>query len=135
MPGNITKEGATEMAVLMQLAQLKFSTAAATGVVGVGNPFGRFSPGTHRALELAVHQGIPVVRLAQNGRPTAPADSNCLFIDGGTLPPHVASDLLNHCLARFGPLPPDPTSADWKIRYDRYQNAFKAAVTLPRQES
>jgi hypothetical protein len=102
-PDDATREGAAELGVLLQVAQLKKSHSV-VGLVGVGDRRGIFQHGTQRGLEFAVRQGIPVVRLARGVRFCAPSDED-IFIDGGSLPPDAAVDLLRECLERYGALP------------------------------
>src|SRR5690349_17634000 len=62
-PADISREGAGEFSVLMQIARLQ-QTSRRAGLVGVGATRGVFAPGTERALRFAVLSGVPVVKLA-----------------------------------------------------------------------
>jgi hypothetical protein len=129
-PDDATREGAAELGVLLQVAQLQKSHSV-VGLVGVGDRRGVFQHGTQRGLEFAVRQGIPVVRLARGVRFCSPSDAD-IFIDGGALSPEAAVDLLGECLARFGALPqsrsPQKLTADehrkLRARLALYQTAF-----------
>ena len=111
-PTDFARQGAAELDLLMRLVELQQSPGP-IGIVGVGNRHGIFQAGVHRALEMAVREGIPVVRLAHNGKAAA-AGSRCVFINGGTLSVVEAELLLKQCLVEFGPLPQtnDVISAD-----------------------
>lgn len=100
--GDQAREGAAEFVVLMEVARLK-QTGARSGLVAVGDRRGLFSPGAEEALQHAVREGVPVVKLAAGGRVT-PAPHG-LFLDGGALPEDAASAVLARCLERYGPLP------------------------------
>jgi hypothetical protein len=102
-PDDAPRDGAAELNVLVQLAQLQRRTDV-VGLVGVGDRRGIFQDGTQRGLEFAVRQGVPVVRLAR-GVPRCAPNENDLFIDGGLLSPEAAAALLADCLARYGALP------------------------------
>jgi|GEM_PF-6101862 len=131
LPGDANREGSAEMAILIQLAQLQKKSPTSIGVIGVGNDFGVFHHGTHRALELAVEQGMPVVRLSRTGRQPASAPQS-LFINGGQLDQESARRLLAHCLDRFGPFPRNAASAAWRAQHHRYQTEFnQAEARLP----
>jgi L-asparaginase len=102
-PDDAPRDGAAELGVLLQVAQLR-QAHSLVGLVGVGDRRGIFQDGTQRGLEFAVRQGIPVVRLARGVRFCPPSDSD-LFIDGGVLSPEAAVALLGECLQRYGALP------------------------------
>jgi hypothetical protein len=102
--GDETREGAAEFVVLLEVARLKQS-GGRVGLVAVGDRRGLFSPGAEEALQHAVRQGMPVVKLAQGGRVT-PAPHG-LFLDGGPLTEDTATQVLARCLERYGPLPKD----------------------------
>lgn len=107
-PDDAPRDGAAELHVLLQLAQLQRS-ADTVGLVGVGDRRGIFQDGTQRGLEFAVRQGVPVVRLAR-GVPACTPHENDLFIDGGLLSPEAAAALLAVCLERYGALPRSDSS-------------------------
>jgi hypothetical protein len=101
-PGDSARQGAAEFEVLMCVAQTR-RAAALFGLVGVGDRDGRFPPGAETALEQVARMGVPIVRLAQStGLPARPGD---VFIEGGSLSPEVAKQILRNCLARYGALP------------------------------
>ncbi len=102
-PGDAPRDGAAELGVLLQLAQLQ-KAQPVVGLVGVGDHRGIFQDGTQRGFEFAIKQGVPVVRLARGPRACSPAKTD-LFIDGGSLSPDAAVALLSKCLARYGALP------------------------------
>ena len=129
-PNDPPRDGAAELGVLLQVAQLRQSNRV-VGLVGVGDRRGIFQDGTQRGLEFAVRQGIPVVRLARGTRFCLPSN-NDLFIDGGALTPEAAVELLGECLQRYGALPAfdlsqPPTSHEvraLRAKLALYQAAF-----------
>lgn len=123
-PGDASREGAAEMGVLLKLAELQ-QTQSAVGLVGVGDRRGIFQEGTQRALEFAIRQGVPVVRLARgtSARPNRDVDT---FIDGGVLSPEAAAALLADCLRRYGPLPKSKSSEPTRAEL----NALRRQLTL-----
>ena len=126
---DFVRQGAAELDLLMRLVELQQSPGP-IGIVGVGNRHGIFQAGVHRALEMAVREGIPVVRLAQNGEPAA-AGSCCVFINGGTLSVAEAELLLKQCLAEFGPLPQanDAISQEMSTQLARFQAVFDRGIS------
>ncbi len=102
-PGDIEREGAAELDVMLRVAQLQ-QQHEVVGLVGVGDRRGLFQEGTRRGLEFAVQHGVPVVRLAR-GMQNCLTGTDDLFINGGMLSPEDASALLGKCLARHGALP------------------------------
>ena len=62
-PGDVSRDGAGEFFVLMQIARLQNGGRRA-GLLGVGATHGVFATGTERALRFAVLNGVPVVKLA-----------------------------------------------------------------------
>lgn len=103
-PGDAPRDGAAEMGVLLRLAELQ-QNREAVGLIGVGDRRGVFQEGTRRALEFAIQQGIPVVRLARESLATPVEREDGWFIDGGSLSPEAAAGLLGECLHRYGTLP------------------------------
>lgn len=102
-PNDASRDGAAELQVMLQVAQLQVGHEA-VGVVGVGDRRGLFQDGTQRGLEMAVKHGVPVVRLARGTQPCLTGVDD-FFINGGMLSPGAASDLLAECLIRHGALP------------------------------
>ncbi len=128
-PDDASRDGAAELEILMHVAQLQKSPGA-IGIVGIGDAHAVFQAGTHRALELAVREGIPVVRLALLERSPAVSDT-AVFIDGGTLDPAAATALLTQCLREFGPLPRTAFTtsppAELRRHLARFQTVFDRA--------
>jgi hypothetical protein len=130
-PDDAPRDGAAELGVLLQVAQLQKSHPV-VGVVGVGDRRGVFQDGTRRGLEFAVRQGIPVVRLARGVRFCPPSDED-VFIDGGILSPNEAVEVLRECLGRYGALPTSDASqpsiriaAELREKLRLYQAVFTA---------
>ena len=128
---DVVREGAAEFAILMRLAKLQ-QHPGSVGIVGTGDRHGVFRDATHRVLELAVRNGIPVVRLSRQGSRNVVAPDS-LFIDGRGHSPESAAAVLHRCLERFGPLPVSPaenygrsvpTLAELRDTLDRYQAEF-----------
>lgn len=103
-PGDAPRDGAAEMGVLLRLAELQ-QNRAAVGLIGVGDRRGVFQEGTRRALEFAIQQGVPVVRLARESMVKSMDREDGWFIDGGSLSPAAAAGVLGECLNRYGTLP------------------------------
>ncbi len=101
-PGDVSREGAGEFSVLLQVAQLKQQGGQA-GLLGVGAPRGVFAPGTERALRFAVLNGVAVVKLADRGD-VAPCPDE-LFIDAGGLSEADAQRILTAALSAVGAPP------------------------------
>lgn len=118
-PADFSREGAAEMAVLLNLAEL-MRAGEPVGLVGVGDARGCFQGGTQRALEFALTRGVPVVRLGRTGG----AVTEDGFIAGGDLPAKEACALLAACLERFGPLPVMERVAERRRQLQRYQAEF-----------
>lgn len=131
-PDDAPRDGAAELNVLVQLAQLQ-RHADAVGLVGVGDRRGIFQDGTQRALEFAVRQGVPVVRLARGVPPCAPG-ANDVFIDGGLLSPEAAADLLAECLHRYGALPRNQSLDTPSLLTAREARAFREKLRLYQAE-
>jgi hypothetical protein len=131
-PGDSSKNGASEMAILMCVAQLRQGHALA-GLVCVGNRDGAFHAATEDTLARVALMGVPVVKLSQaDPMPVNPDD---VFIEAGVLPPATAKRLLSECLARYGapPAAADPTHptarelAATRAKLALYQTKFDAA--------
>jgi hypothetical protein len=99
--GEPARDGASELMVLLAIARMH--QAGDGGLVAVGDRRGLFNPGAEEALRQAVLAGIPVVKLADNGR-VLPAPHG-LFLDGSGLSEADARAALARCLARYGGLP------------------------------
>lgn len=122
-PGDASREGAGEFAVLLQLAALQRAHEH-VGLVGVGDERGRFQLGTQRGLEFAARHGVPVVRLTSDpARAAGSVDDE--FIPGGRLGAEAAQLLLRECLARFGPLPIEAKARRAVLAH--YRAAFREA--------
>ncbi|HYP16471.1 MAG TPA: hypothetical protein VEQ65_04600 [Opitutus sp.] len=124
-PDDAPRDGAAELGVLLQLAQLE-KTQPLVGLVGIGDRRGIFQEGTQRGFEFAVRQGVPVVRLAR-GAPVHPPAETDLFINGGLLSPAAAAALLAECLARYGRLPRADSADELSPREHR---ALRAQLAL-----
>jgi hypothetical protein len=129
-PGDMTREGASEMLVLMEIARLQPKGGQA-GLVAVGDRRGIFSSGAEEALHDAVLRGVPVVKLASGGR-VLPAPHG-LFLDGGSLSAEDAARVLAHCLTRYGSLPSatiaGAASPEIQERLRLFQNEFTLAAS------
>ncbi|MDP3071360.1 MAG: hypothetical protein Q8N18_13805 [Opitutaceae bacterium] len=101
-PGDDTREGAGEFAVLMQIAELRRSGACA-GLLGVGAARGVFAPGAERALRFAALNGVAVVKLGARGD-VAPCPDE-IFADAGGLTTAEAQRTLRDALAILGSPP------------------------------
>ncbi len=108
-PGDVAREGAGEFAVYLQVAQLQRAKGA-TGIIAIGDRHGRLRDGGERALHRLVHAGVPVVKLATSGHRAAM--DHPLFLDGGALDAHSASEILALSLRRYGP-PPSAANAEF----------------------
>jgi hypothetical protein len=97
--GDAAREGASEFLVLMETARIRRQDGGG-GLVAVGNRRGFFGVGAERALELAVLQGVPVVKLAAGGQ-VRPSPHG-LFLDGGGLSAEAARQVLERCVERHG---------------------------------
>jgi len=100
--GDPAREGAAELVVLLEIARLR-QAGGPGGLVGVGDRRGQFSAGAEAALQHAALMGVPVVKLARNGR-VLPAPHG-LFLDGGNLSEEEACQVLARCLDRYGAPP------------------------------
>lgn len=129
--GDAVREGAEEFLILMEVARITHSPVQG-GLVGVGDRRGLFGPGAEQALHAAALHGVPVVKLAPNGR-VLPAPHG-LFLDGGTLTEQEACVVLARCLARHGALPgvdvraDDTQLAGLRARLQLYQNELTLAA-------
>lgn len=132
IPGDSSKNGAAEMAILMSVARLRQEHPLA-GLVCIGNRDGAFHAATEDTLARVALMGVPVVKLAQSDpMPVNPSD---VFIEAGTLAPAAAKRLLSECLARFGAPPaaadPDhPTARELtatRRKLALYQSVFDTA--------
>ncbi len=126
--GDAAREGAAELAILMEIARLKHGCTQ-SGLVAVGDRRGLFSAGAEEALLHAVLQGVPVVKLAASGRVLAAPHG--LFLDGGNLSEEEARALLARCLERYGALPrtADATAPELHARLQMFQREFSLAAS------
>ena len=131
--GDAVREGAEEFMVLLEIARLAQEPARG-GLVGVGDRRGLFGPGAEQAMRQATLHGVPVVKLAPNGR-VLPAPHG-LFLDGSGLTEQEACIVLARCLVAHGALPvvgdraEEAQLAELRARLKRYQDEFTlAAVT------
>jgi len=132
-PGDVTREGAAEMLVLLEIARLQ-NQGAQAGLVAVGDRRGLFPAGAEEALHGAVLRGLPVVKLARGGRVLAAPHG--LFLDGGSLSEEEAARVLRRCLELYGNLPataPDRADGsaprDLRERLRQFQNEFTLAAS------
>jgi len=132
-PGDVTREGAAEMLVLLEIARLQ-NQGAQAGLVAVGDRRGMFPAGAEEALHDAVLRGLPVVKLARGGRVLAAPHG--LFLDGGNLSEGEASRVLRRCLELYGNLPatapdtPDGSAPrELRERLRQFQNEFTLAAS------
>ncbi len=135
-PGDASRDGAAEFAVLLNVAQLRQAHRRA-GIVAVGNADGLLQPATQDALTRAVFMGVTVVRIVGATKPLGV--TNDLFVEAAAQPALVVEKLLADCLIRFGAPPaaanparptPAETAAIRRV-LSRYQLAFDAARQLP----
>ena len=136
------RDGAGEFEVLLSTARLLRRHALA-GFVTVGNSHGALLPNTELALRRVVHMGIPVVRLAREGR--VESSRSDLFVAAGALAPADAERILAHCLLKYGALTPAadparPTVAETnriRAQLEQYQTTFdlQAAAFFSAQPS
>jgi hypothetical protein len=120
------REGAAELVILMEIARLRQERSGA-GLVAVGDRRGLFSAGAEEALRCAVLQGVPVVKLASNGR-VLPAPHG-LFLDGDGLSEEEARQVLARCLERHGGLPAaTPASPELRARLQMFQRELTLAA-------
>jgi hypothetical protein len=123
--GDPAKEGAAELMILLEIARLRHEYGQG-GLVAVGDRRGLFSVGAEEALRHAVLQGLPVVKLASNGR-VLPAPHG-LFLDGGGLSEEEARQVLARCLERYGPLGSSPAGdaplRELRARLQLFQQEF-----------
>lgn len=141
-PDDPARDGAGEFEVLLSTARLLKAHALA-GFVTVGNSHGALLPNTELALRRVVHMGLPVVRLAREGR-VDPSRAD-LFVAAGSLAPADAERILANCLLRYGALPPAadparPTRAETaaiRAHLELFQSAFdlQAAAHFSAQPS
>ncbi len=126
--GDAAREGAAELVVLMEIARLAQAGGQA-GLVAVGDRRGLFSLGAEEALCQAVRQGLPVVKLASNGR-VLPAPHG-LFLDGRDLSAEEARQVLERCLERYGALPAAGSAAGGRAlrrHLELFQHEFALAA-------
>jgi len=102
LPGDATRDGAGQFAVMMSVARLE-QQPGAVGIVGVGNRHGLFPRGSELALRFFALHGIPVAKLTRGGDYAADPDN--LFLEAGRLTESQASLVLARCLERYGPPP------------------------------
>ena len=130
-PGDVVREGAGEFEVLLSVARVQ-QDHRAVGVVGVGNRQGFFPAGGEHALHFFALQGVPVVKLARGGAPTA--DPAGLFLTGTNLTESEASAVLARCLDRFGSPPraadPDNPTAAELAAIRAYLRPYREAFAL-----
>ncbi len=129
-PGDVAREGATEMIVLLEIARLQRGSGQA-GLVAVGDRRGVFPAGVEAALQAAVRCGVPVVKLASGGR-VLPAPHG-LFLDGGNLSEAEAAAVLGRCLRLYGALPAAGSpGADGAVSPELYERLglFQHELTL-----
>jgi len=131
--GDEVREGAGGFMILLEVARLTHAPARG-GLVGVGDRRGLFGAGAEQALQQAALHGIPVVKLAPNGR-VLPAPHG-LFLDGCGLSEADAAEVLGRCLSVHGTLPvagdgaTEAQLAQLRQRLELYQKEFTlAAVT------
>lgn len=127
MPGDVTREGAAEMLVLLEVARLRHHNTSA-GLIAVGDRRGLFPAGAEEALRDAVLRGVPVVKLAIGGR-VLPAPHG-LFLDGGGLSEEEASRVLARCLELYGNLPRAMTGANAAPALHDQLRLFQNELTL-----
>lgn len=134
-PGDESRAGAAEFAILLRVAQLR-QNHSHTGIVAVGNRHGLLQPATEEALARAALMGVVVVRLADAIKPPALPDD--LFVEVGAQPAYAVEKTLADCLKRFGPVPaaanparptPQETAAIRQV-LARYQLAFDTAASM-----
>lgn len=101
-PGDAVRDGAGEFSVFLRTAQLQREHRAA-GLVAVGDRNGMLRSGGERALRRIVLTGVAVVKLAPGGEIVA--SEHDVFLSGGALDADAASNVLLHCLQRFGAPP------------------------------
>lgn len=122
VPGDMAREGAAEMLVLLEIARVRHRSEQA-GLVAVGDRRGVFPAGAEAALHQAVLRGVPVVKLARGG-PVLPAPHG-LFLDGGSLSEEEATRVLLRCLELYGKLP--AAAPQLRERLRQFQNEFTLA--------
>lgn len=129
--GDAVREGAAEFMILMEIARLQ-RDAAKGGLVGVGDRRGLFGPGAEEALQQAVLNGVPVVKLAAGGRVLQAPHG--LFLDGQGLAEQEACIVLARCVEKHGALPAvggrgdAERLAELRERLKRYQDEFTLAA-------
>lgn len=124
VPGDIAREGAAEMLVLLEIARVRHQSEQA-GLVAVGDRRGVFPSGAEDALHQAVLRGVPVVKLARGG-PVLAAPHG-LFLDGGSLSEEEAARVLCRCLELYGKLP--AATPQLRERLRQFQNEFTLAAS------
>lgn len=99
--GDAARDGAGEFAVFLRVAQLQ-QQHRAVALVAVCDRHGLLRSGGERALRRVVCDGVIVAKLA-------PADTldgaGGVFLDGASLSPDTARQVLARCLARHGAPP------------------------------
>jgi hypothetical protein len=108
--------------------------APLAGFVGEGaSPYGSMSDAVESALEHAVLNGMPVVKVGRgNAEGITPYNPGSLFIAGSNLTATKARLLLMACLMRFGGMPPaadplnptEPERAAILAKLAEYQSVF-----------
>ena len=101
-PAAAAREGAEELAVLIRIAQLQKQNSR-VGLVGIGDRFGVFKPGTEEALRFAALNGVAVARRSATGTFVPAGDG--LFIDAQAISEARVCAELERCLKRFGAPP------------------------------
>jgi hypothetical protein len=112
-PGDVVRDGADELSVLMSLARVQHEHRLA-GLVGIGDTHGVFQNGEERALRFAALSGVPVVKVGASENVVHCPDD--LFIEVGGVPEAEACRLLatalEHCGAPPRALNPTHPTAD-----------------------
>jgi hypothetical protein len=124
VPGDVAREGAAEMLVLLEIARVRHQSEQA-GLVAVGDRRGVFPAGAEDALHQAVLRGVPVVKLGRGG--SVLAAPHGLFLDGGSLSEEEAARVLCRCLERYGRLPAE--AAQLRERLRQFQDEFTLATS------
>lgn len=130
-PLDSARDGAGEFEVLLRIAQLRRSCAAAA-LVSIGDRNGVRRSGGEKALAHAALSGLPVARLAPGGAVAAVPLG--IFLDGGSLSPESTQRVLEQCLARHGAPPaaadPEQPTARELAAIRAHLQPFQAALNL-----